>query len=423
MSEDKDSRGLSGLGNLGNTCYMNATLQCLFATDMFNYYLKSKKFKKDLKHRIIDIEFENNKKILKINPHISEDELKEYISTKKPYLKDKFKNSLTYSMYQLFDLMWSVNCVVKPKKLKDVIANFCPKFAGFAQHDSEELLYGLFDRINEELKTDIHINRFMVSNEVADYYDKKKRFIKLIKEIDEDTEDAESLMNKFNEFVANNYNFDIIIKSKEFWKSYFKSNHSIISEIFSGLYCSKVKCNNCNNCNINFEPFNILELPLTDKSGKIFDSVDECLEYFAIGETVDYKCDACKVSGTATKQLTLFDVPPRLIIQLKRFSSTPSGGIRMFGMNGGKINNLIKFPLENLDLTKISNDIKPIKNNYNLYATVNHTGSLGGGHYIAHCKGLLDGKWYYFNDDTVGYVNNPSEIIDSSAYILFYEQI
>ena len=200
-SEDKDSRGLSGLGNLGNTCYMNATLQCLFATDMFNYYLKSHKFKKDLKKRIIDIEFENNKKILKINPHITEDELKEYILTKKSYLKDKFKNSLTYSMYQLFDLMWSVNCVVKPKKLKDVIANFCPKFSGFAQHDSEELLYGLFDRINEELKTDIKINRFMVSNEVAEYYDNKKKFIKLIKEMDEDEDvkDTEIMINKFSD--------------------------------------------------------------------------------------------------------------------------------------------------------------------------------------------------------------------------------
>jgi ubiquitin C-terminal hydrolase len=401
---------------------MNATLQCLFATDMFNYYLKSHKFKKDLKRGIVNIEFENNKKIIKLNPHITEAELKEYIESKKSHLKEKFKNSLTYSLYQVFELMWSVNCSVKPKKLKEVIANFCPKFAGYAQHDSEELLYGLFDRINDELKTDIKINRFMVPNEVADYYDKKKQFLKLIRESDEEVEDKEFLINKFNKFVSENYNLDIIIKSKEFWKTYFKNNHSILSNIFTGLFCSKVKCDNCNNCNISFEPFNILELPLTDKSGKICDTIDECLYNFSLGESVEYSCEKCKIKGTATKQLTLFDVPPRLIIQLKRFSSTPTG-IRMFGLNGGKINNLIKFPLVHLDLTPILSDIKNIEYNYDLYATVNHTGSLGGGHYVANCKGLLDGKWYYFNDDTVSYVNDTDDIIDSSAYILFYESI
>jgi ubiquitin carboxyl-terminal hydrolase 8 len=418
MNTEKDCRGLSGLGNLGNTCYMNATLQCLFATDLFNYYLKSHKFKKDLKEGIIVIEFKNNKSILKLNPHITEEELKEYIKSKKPYLKDKFKNSLTYSIYQLFNLMWSENCGVKPKKLKEVIAHFCPKFSGYSQHDSEELLYGLFDRLNDEIKTDIKITRFMVSNEVADYYDRKKQLLKTINEAQED--EKESYINILNKFIADNYNLDIIIKSKEFWKSYLKQNHSIISTIFTGLYCSRIKCNNCNNCNINFEPFNIIELSLTDKSGNIFSTIDECLEYFSNGETVDYKCDSCKTNTTATKQMTLFDIPPKLIIQLKRFSSSPTG-IRTFGLNGGKINNLIKFPLDDLNLKKNTNEIKPLKTKYNLYATVNHYGSLGGGHYVANCKNLLDHKWYHFNDDTISYVNDDNDIIDSSAYILFYE--
>ena len=89
---------------------------------------------------------------------------------------------------------------------------------------------------------------------------------------------------------------------------------------------------------------------------------------------------------------------------------------------GGKINNLIKFPLNNLKLNNISSDIKLIKDQYNLYATVNHSGNLGGGHYVANCKNVLDGKWYHFNDENVNYIDDENEVIDSSAYILFYEK-
>ena len=418
MSIERDSRGLSGLINLGNTCYMNATLQCLFATDLFNYYIKCKKFKKDLLIGLLNLEFNKQKEILKINPHISDSELKKDIFSRKKYMKLLYKNSLTYSIYQVFTLMWSINCDVKPKKLKDAIAYYCPKFEGYAQHDSEELLYALFDRLNDETKTDIKINKFSVSDDVASYYKQKKQILKLINECGDEVENKEPLIQSLNKLIAENYNNEIIVKSKEFWKSYLKDNHSIISQIFTGLFCSKIRCNNCNNCNINFEPFNILEVQLTDKNKNILQHLDECLQNFSSGETVNYKCEACKVEGTATKQMTIFDAPPRLIIQLKRFNS-PNSNMRFMG---GKINNLIKFPLNNLNLSNISSDIKEIKDKYNLYATVNHFGNLGGGHYVANCKNNLDGKWYHFNDESVNYIDDNSEIIDASAYILFYEK-
>jgi ubiquitin carboxyl-terminal hydrolase 8 len=417
MATERDSRGLSGIINLGNTCYMNATLQCLFATDLFNYYIKSKKFKKDLLIGLLNLEFYKQKDILKINPHITETELKKDIFTRKKYMKLLYKNSLTYCIYQVFTMMWSVNCDIKPKKLKDAIAYYCPKFAGYAQHDSEELLYALFDRLNDETKTNIKINKFTVSDEVSTYYKKRKEMIRLINECDEDIEDKEKLIQSLNKLISDNYNNEIIIKSKEFWKSYMKDNHSVISQIFTGLFCSKVRCNNCNNCNITFEPFNILEVQLTDKNGNFLQYLDECLQNFSTGETVTYKCDACKIDGTATKEITIFDAPPRLIIQLKRFNSP--GNMRIMG---SKINNLIKFPLENLNVTNISTDIKQIKDTYNLYATVNHSGNLGGGHYVSNCKNILDGKWYHFNDDSINYIDDANEIIDASAYILFYEK-
>ena len=415
---ERDSRGLSGLVNLGNTCYMNATLQCLFATDLFNYYIKSKKFKKDLLFGLLNLEFEKQKEILKINPHISENELKKDIYSRKKYMKLIYKNSLTYSIYQVFTMMWNINCDIKPRKLKNIIAHFCPKFSGFSQHDSEELLYGLFDRLNDETKTNIKINKMTVSCDILNYYEKKKYLLQSINECDEDFENKEQLIQVLNKLISENYNSEIIIKSKEFWKSYLKNNNSIITQIFTGLFCSKIRCNNCNNCNINFEPFNILEVQLTDKNGNIIQHIDECLQNFSNGETVNYKCDICKIDGTANKQITIYDAPPKLIIQLKRFNSSQSN-IRFMG---GKINNLIKFPLENLNLSLVASDIKEIKDKYNLYATVNHFGNMGSGHYVANCKNNLDGKWYHFNDDSINYIDDENEVIDQSAYILFYEK-
>ena len=119
--DPSDTFGLSGLDNLGNTCYMNATLQCLFATDIFNYYIKCGKFKYDLQNGITQIEINKHKDIIKSNPHISLEELTEFIKGKKSLLKNNFKNSITYSMYQVFTLMWNINCTVKPRKLKFIV--------------------------------------------------------------------------------------------------------------------------------------------------------------------------------------------------------------------------------------------------------------------------------------------------------------
>ena len=425
QSTNRDSRGLSGLCNLGNTCYMNATLQCIFATDTLNYYIKSTKFKDHLKYGLINMEFQRKKDILKLNPHISKSELIQHIYSKKKYLKERFKTSLTYGIYQLFTLMWSVNCSIKPHQVKNIISYNYPKFKGFNQHDSPELLYSIFELLHEETKTNCEIKTIKVKSEVAEYYRKKKQLLQHIREIgeqigeqiDEHNEKKELGISEFNKFVANNYEKDIIVKSVEFWKSYLKDNHSIITSIFTGLFSSKVTCNNCNNSNITFEPFNILELPLVDKNNKIFSNLEECLQNYSIGENVSYKCDACKQEGTATKVMNIFRAPKKLIIQLKRFSSH-----NMRNGRNDKIRNKINFPINNLSLYNIMSNIDKNDYSYNLYAIVNHMGGLGGGHYVAHCKNPLDSNWYNFNDDAVSYVNSIDELVDESAYILFYER-
>ena len=56
---------------------------------------------------------------------------------------------------------------------------------------------------------------------------------------------------------------------------------------------------------------------------------------------------------------------------------------------------------------------------YDLYAVVHHQGALSGGHYVASLKSELDGKWRLFNDAQI-YELNSRDVVDPSAYILFY---
>jgi ubiquitin carboxyl-terminal hydrolase 4/11/15 len=56
---------------------------------------------------------------------------------------------------------------------------------------------------------------------------------------------------------------------------------------------------------------------------------------------------------------------------------------------------------------------------YDLYGVVHHQGALTGGHYVASLKSDFDGKWHLFNDDKI-YELLARDVIDPSAYILFY---
>jgi len=132
------------------------------------------------------------------------------------------------------------------------------------------------------------------------------------------------------------------------------------------------------------------------------------------------------VKRASTKQLLILDAPNILTIHLKRFYITNSG-------QGVKISTYISFPLQ-LDITpyikpteysknEISNGTKKM-NIYNLYGVCNHSGGLNGGHYTAYSrlkqKDGSRGDWHFISDGN-WYPVSTAEVLNSSAYILFYE--
>jgi len=178
-------------------------------------------------------------------------------------------------------------------------------------------------------------------------------------------------------------------------------------------------------------------------------TLEDCLDAFAKEEKIpDSYCSKCKEMRLQTKRMSLWRLPPVVIIHLKRFQFTQH--MRR------KLRDLVIFPVEGLDLSRImasdsdggkekdtingldkqtdengldtqddENDPARLKDGgreemlYDLYGVVHHQGALSGGHYVASLKSELDGQWRLFNDAQI-YEIHSRDVVDASAYILFY---
>lgn len=151
----------------------------------------------------------------------------------------------------------------------------------------------------------------------------------------------------------------------------------------------------------------------------IYACFDKFCEREQLAEAETLYCSNCKQHLAPIKKMDVWSAPDMLVLQLKRFQYIPG----QYFVHREKINELIDFPVEGLDLTKYikgpKDDIAPAV--YDLYAVSQHSGGLGGGHYTAICKNFKDGSWYSFNDSHVSRVD-ASSAVDSSAYVLFYKR-
>ncbi|KAI3412465.1 Ubiquitin carboxyl-terminal hydrolase [Psidium guajava] len=117
QSSEAGSLGLTGLQNLGNTCFMNSSLQCLAHTPkLVDYFLGD--FAREINHE---------------NPLGMDGEI-----------------ALAFG--DLIRKLWAPGASpVAPRTFKSKLARFAPQFSGYNQHDSQELLAFLLDGLHEDL--------------------------------------------------------------------------------------------------------------------------------------------------------------------------------------------------------------------------------------------------------------------------------
>ncbi len=125
-------------------------------------------------------------------------------------------------------------------------------------------------------------------------------------------------------------------------------------------------------------------------------ALDDCLDEFEkeeiLSEQDTWYCPRCKEHRRASKKFDLWKTPDILVVHLKRFSSS--------GWRRDKLDILVDFPVEGLDLTKRVIDKEDGKEEvYDLIAVDDHWGGLGGGHYTAFAKNFVDGEWYEYNGE------------------------
>ncbi|MEE6506775.1 hypothetical protein FKM82_007847 [Ascaphus truei] len=169
-------------------------------------------------------------------------------------------------------------------------------------------------------------------------------------------------------------------------------------------------------------------------------TLDECFHLYTKEEQLApddaWRCPHCKVLQQGTVKLSLWTLPDVLIIHLKRF--------RQVGGRRNKLSTLVSFPLSGMDmaphLVKRGQGAKSMLGPwasgerpqgqpedgqldvlYDLYGVCNHHGSLQGGHYTAYCRNSLDSRWYGYDDSSVEPVPQE-EVSTRGAYILFYQK-
>ncbi|KAL7546255.1 hypothetical protein ACHAWF_012768 [Thalassiosira exigua] len=253
--------GRVGLTNLGNTCFMNSSLQCLSNTVPLTDYFLGYDYRAEINR-------EN------------------FLGT---------GGALVTSYAELTKHLWlGSGPSHDPRAFKADLSKFAPQFEGYEQQDAQELLAFLLDGIHEDL------NRVKVKPYVED-------------EDCDGADDEGDAVAAWSHYLRRNQSIVV-----DLFQGQLRNTMRCRRRMPDGRV-------GCGRVSVRFDPFMYLSLPVSDRCETLDDCLELFCEEELLAGDDRWRCPSCEERVEATKKIDLFMLPPILIVHLKRFEFGTSG--------------------------------------------------------------------------------------------------
>uniref|UniRef100_A0A8C3S698 Ubiquitin carboxyl-terminal hydrolase 16 n=1 Tax=Chelydra serpentina TaxID=8475 RepID=A0A8C3S698_CHESE len=324
-----------------------------------------------------------------------------------------------------------------------------------SSNQCEELCLSQKDLNDQENSTDVHSAHESVENPEQEYEDNETNMDVAVKDLVSTTEcisglDNLSVKEEYHgeeEELANNLeklHLDVVIDSDmdilDDLHMVELKTYEVVNEDPETAFCTLA-----NREDLNIEEGSILhclyQFTRNEKLSELNKLLCDICTQRRYGPKTSGKSEKKHVYTNAKKQMLISLAPPVLTLHLKRFQQA--------GFNLRKVNKHIKFP-EVIDLAPFcAIKCKNVAEGntrvlYSLYGVVEHSGTMRSGHYTAYAKmrtvrnHLSDlvlrgeipqaletesaGQWFHISDTHVQPVS-VSKVLNSQAYLLFYERL
>ncbi|KAG5274901.1 hypothetical protein AALO_G00141380 [Alosa alosa] len=407
--------GVTGLRNLGNTCYMNSILQvlshlqkfreCFLTLDLCETeeLLAKTKTSQGVKGVVVGSGGGGGGGAIEgggagaagggTGAVQGEARGPAAGSNKESRSSSRQRMSLCHELHTLFRVMWSGRwSLVSPFAMLHSVWNLIPAFRGYDQQDAQEFLCELLDKVQQELESNGSKRRILMP-----------------------------------------------ITQRKLSKQVLK----VLNTIFHGQLLSQVTCLSCKHKSNTVEPFWDLSLEFPERyhsgqkaSGSLglkSCSLTEMLAKFTETEALEgriYACNHCNkkrrktshkplILTEACKQLLIYRLPQVLRLHLKRFRWSGRNHREKIGVHVAfdQVLNIKPYCCRDS-----ASGLHREGFTYDLSAVVMHHGKgFGSGHYTAYCYNTEGGFWVHCNDSVMN-VCSVEEVCNTQAYILFYTQ-